>query len=78
MKRKEVVVAQLDPKSHYSGGTQEYKEKAFAYDMACYKQGRILQTFGDHVCALVLAINIIFHIPLHELCTEKYTRHCTS
>jgi hypothetical protein len=27
--------------------TEEYKEKVFAYDMACSKQGRILLTFGD-------------------------------
>jgi hypothetical protein len=27
--------------------TEEYEEMVFAYDMACSKQGRILQKFGD-------------------------------
>jgi len=49
----------------------------FAYDMACSKQGRILQTFVDNVDAVILAINVIIHIPLGEMCTKKCTKHTT-
>jgi len=49
----------------------------FAYDMAFSKQGRILGSFIDHVDALILAINVIIHITLHEMCTKKSTKHTT-
>jgi hypothetical protein len=49
----------------------------FAYDMASSKQGRTMGSFVDHVDALILAINVIIHIPLHEMCTKKCTKHTT-
>jgi len=39
----------------------------FGYVMAYSKQGGILQSFLRNVDALILAINVIIHIPLREM-----------